>query len=227
MAIAENLAGVQAAVRRAARRAGRDPRTVTLVGVAKTHPPERIREALAAGLVDIGESRAQELREKTPLVGSGVRWHFVGHLQKNKVKSLVGDVALIHSVDTVPLAREIALRARAAGRIVPVLLQVNIAGEPTRHGVSPDAAAETLRSVAALPGIRVEGLMTMAPGGGTAEEARWCFRELRELRDRLQAQGDALPVLSMGMSGDFEVAVEEGATHLRVGTAIFGRRREP
>jgi pyridoxal phosphate enzyme (YggS family) len=217
--MAENLRRVRERVADACRRAGRSPDEITIVGVTKTFPPEAVAEAYRAGLTDIGENRVQEAAGKIPLVaamGVSPRWHLVGHLQTNKVKTALDLFVIIHSVDSLHLAEAISRRAAAT---VPVLLEVNVAGEGTKFGFAPQEVAEACRSIRALPNLDVRGLMTVAPFTADPEEVRPVFRRLRELRDGL-----GLPELSMGMTDDFDVAIEEGATILRIGRAIFGPR---
>jgi pyridoxal phosphate enzyme (YggS family) len=217
--IAGNLARVRERVARAAERAGRRPEDVLLVGVSKTVDVERIRAAVAAGLPALGENRVQEAKEKVAALGRPVPWHLVGHLQTNKVRDALALFDVIHSLDRLELARELDRRARQRGEPVQVLLQVNVAGEATKGGFAPEAVEGALENLGALPMVRVQGLMTIPPAVERAEEARGWFRTLAALGKRL-----GLPQLSMGMSADFEVAVEEGATIIRVGTAIFGPR---
>lgn len=220
--IADNWRAVRARVDAACERAGRAPGEVVVVAVSKTHPVEAVREAAAAGATDFGENYAQELAAKRAAAGD-VRWHFIGRLQRNKAKLVAGQVALIHAVDTVELAQELA--KRASGAVQPVLLSVNVAGETTKGGAELAGTAALARGIAAVGGVRLDGLMTMPPPSDDPEASRPVFSALRELRDRLQQDlGAPLPVLSMGMSGDFEVAIACGATHVRIGTAIFGSR---
>lgn len=221
--IAERLDQIRERVAAAAVRSGRAPDAVGIVAVSKTKPAALIREAIAAGCVDFGENYVQELQEKAAALASlKARWHFIGHAQRNKAKALV-DVAglsLVHGVDSVRLAH--ALDAKAE-RALDVLIQVNVSGEASKSGCAPEQAAELLAAIASSQHLRCRGLMTMPPEGDP-EEARPLFRKLRVLRDSLgEALGD-LPELSMGMSHDFEVAIEEGATLVRVGSAIFGPR---
>ncbi|MGV8082497.1 MAG: YggS family pyridoxal phosphate-dependent enzyme [Coriobacteriia bacterium] len=202
----------------------RDPEEVLVVAVTKTVGAEAVRQALIAGCNDFGENRVQEFLGKYGLFPTA-RWHFIGTLQTNKVKDVVGRAVLIHSVDSLHLLREIDKRAEHVGVKQPVLLQVNVSGEETKHGLEPSEVADVLAEAAALEHADVQGLMTMAPLG-RPEDARPVFRELRELRDSLRAtapDGVKLSELSMGMTNDFRVAVEEGATIVRVGSAIFGR----
>lgn len=223
--IAARLALVRERIRRACERAGRDPADVTLVGVSKTHPPEVVREAFEAGLVDLGENRAQELAPKaTVLVEAGIRprWHFIGHLQRNKVRDVLPHIAVLHSLDSERLIEEIERRFAERpdhDRPLSCYLEVNVAGEASKEGISPAEVAALLRRASDSPVLAVEGLMTVAPRVARAEEARPVFRALREL-----AAAHGLSGLSMGMTDDFEVAIEEGAALVRVGRAIFGER---
>jgi PLP dependent protein len=225
--IADRIAAVRARVDAAARRAGRNPAEVTVVAVSKTFPPDAVREAVAAGAEALGENRAQELREKAASLGRdpGAPWHFVGHLQSNKVRLVVGTAALIHSVDRFGLAEAIARRARALGIRQEVLIQVNVAGEATKEGVEPARAPALASEVSQLDGLVVRGLMTMTPFPGQPDDSRPYFRDLVALGAEVGARIPGATMLSMGMSRDFEVAVEEGATIVRVGEAIFGARR--
>ncbi len=209
----------------AARRAGRDPAAVRLVAVSKTVDLSRLQAAIDAGQDLFGENYLQEAAGKIAALEKGLGWHLVGHLQSNKAKGAVELFDLIHAVDRVKLARALDAAAARLGKVQDILIQVNQAGEATKSGVAPEAALALLQEVARLPHLRVLGLMTMPPWFPDPEAARPYFRALRELRDRLQElTGLPLPELSMGMSEDFAVAVEEGATLVRVGTAIFGRR---
>jgi len=233
-AVAEGLAAVRARLEAAARRAGREPGEVRLVGIAKRQPAARVVEAVAAGLADVGENFAQELRDKAPEVEARLRaeglepprWHFVGQLQRNKVRLVVPTVACVQSLDRASLARELDRRAEAAGVTLEVLLQVDLSEEPGKGGVAPEDAAALLEAVRALPRLHPSGLMAIPAPAEDPEAMRPAFARLRQLRDTLARApgGDTLRELSMGMSADFEVAVEEGATIARVGTAIFGAR---
>lgn len=222
--IAANIARIRARITAAAGRSGRQPDRVLLVAVTKSVGPDVIREAVAAGLRVFGENRVQEAREKIPLV-PGVSWHLVGSLQRNKVKEALRLFHLIHSVDSLPLAEEISQRAflADAGRPAEILIQVNISAESQKHGVSPDGTADLVARVLRLPGARVRGLMGIAPRVEEPGRARPFFSRLRETRDRVNAQvpGAGLEELSMGMTDDFEVAIEEGATMVRIGRALF------
>lgn len=228
MGIVENLKGVKERIERAALRAGRDAREIRLVAVTKGVAPERIVEAARSGIDTFGENYAQELREKSDIVekvlGRRIKWHFIGRLQRNKVKYILDRVDLIHSLDRLPVAEEIEKRAERLGTIVPVLIEVNIAGEEAKGGIMPEHLEGFLVEMERFPRIKVEGLMTMPPFFDDPEMTRPYFRQLRDLRDRLRERFPGLRELSMGMSGDFEAAIEEGATIVRIGTAIFGPR---
>lgn len=221
MTVADRWRAVRAEVDRIASAAGRAPADVTVVAVSKLQPAAAVREAAAAGVTDVAENYAQELAAKQDEVGPGLRWHFIGKLQRNKAKQVVGRAALIHAVDSLELAQEIDRRARAAGLVQDVLVAVNTGGEAQKSGVAPGDAAALLDGIAALASVRVRGLMTMPPWPEAPEDSRPYFRALRELRDAL---GRDLPHLSMGTSGDYAVAIEEGATLVRIGTAVFGSR---
>jgi PLP dependent protein len=222
--IAERYRKVLREVTDAADVAGRDPADVTIVAVTKTVGVSEVRQAVAAGIHDFGENRAQEFTGKQGLFPHE-RWHFIGTLQTNKVKQVVGRAELIHSIDSTGLLAAVDARAREAGVVQPVLLQVNVAREASKHGMEYEEAEEAVRGARDLPGIRVRGLMTMAPLG-RPESVRWVFRECADWMGRLQSlHCDAVDLteLSMGMSNDFTVAIEEGATIVRVGRALFGR----
>lgn len=217
--IRANLERVRERIARAAERAGRRAEDVLLIGVSKTVEIARIREAVAAGVPALGENRVQEARPKIAELGRPVDWHLVGQLQTNKAKDAVELFDVIHSVDRPELARELDKRARQRGRPVEVLAQVNLAGEGQKGGVVPEGLGELLDSVAGFEHVRVRGLMAIPPEAMDPEDSRAWFRTLRKLGER-----HGLAELSMGMSGDFEVAIEEGATMVRIGTAIFGPR---
>ncbi len=222
--IASRYEAVRRQVHDAADVSGRGPDEVTIVVVTKTVGIPEIRMAMDAGARDFGENRVQEFLGKYGLFPD-VDWHFIGSLQTNKVKDVIGRACLVHSIDSGHLLAEVARRAEQAGLVQPVLLQVNVSGERSKHGFTCDDVREALVEASRLPGVAVRGLMTMAPFG-RPEDARWVFRELRELRDSLREMplnGVELTELSMGMSNDFKVAVEEGATIVRVGGAIFGK----
>lgn len=225
-ALSARLDEVRARIARAAARSGRESEAVTLIAVVKTVAPERVRDAVALGLRDLGENRVQEAEGKIAAVGrEGLRWHMIGHLQRNKAGRAVELFDRVHSVDSADLALALARRAEAAGRRLPVLVEVNVSGEASKFGVAPEALPELLEAVRALPALALDGLMTVGPPVERPEDARPCFARLRALRDGAERRlGAALPHLSMGMSGDYEVAVEEGSTLVRVGTALFGPR---
>ncbi|HML78619.1 YggS family pyridoxal phosphate-dependent enzyme [Geobacter sulfurreducens] len=227
MAIADNLTHILAKIVAAARRAGRDPAAVRLVAVSKTIPAEAVEEAARAGQRLFGENYVQEFTAKAREVREPVEWHFIGHLQSNKVKYLAGLVTCIHSVDRLSLAEEINRQWAKLDAVCDILVQVNIAGEETKSGTSAAELTDLVAAMATLPHVRVRGLMTMPPFFDDPEEARPYFRELRRLADAVAAEsipGISMTELSMGMSGDFEAAVEEGATLVRIGTALFGER---
>jgi len=220
--IARNVAEVRERIASACARAGRKSDEIVLIAVAKTVDVARIRQAISAGIEHFGENYYQEAREKIQAVESPVHWHFIGHLQKNKVRGVVPLFAWIHTVDDEELAEEIDRRAQAMGKHQRVLIEVNIAREPQKFGAAPEQVLALAERIAALPNVRLEGLMGMAPMVERAEEARPYFAELRRLFERLP---EAHRVhLSMGMTQDYEVAIEEGATMVRIGTAIFGPR---
>jgi len=222
--LAERLAHIRAEIARA-QAAGGWTHPVTIVAVTKGFGPDAVRAALAAGLPDVGENRVQEALDKmTAEPDSRAVWHLIGHLQRNKAKQVAGRFALVHSLDSLELADELAKRAAAAGIRQRVLVQVNVAGETQKSGCAPSDLPALVGRVAALESLSLEGLMTMAPLTGDLAVQRNTFRGLRRLRDALQQEGTWLPSLSMGMSDDFVTAVEEGATVIRLGTALFGPR---
>jgi PLP dependent protein len=225
----DNLNAINACIGDAAARAGKPPDTVRLVAVTKTIGTEKIREAMDAGLRIFGENRVQEAREKilnlkSQISYGDVKWHLIGHLQRNKAKYAVGLFDLIHSVDSAALADELQRQTEKAGLMQKILVEVKLSDEETKHGVPEKELELLLEHICALKGLLLEGLMTIPPFFSDPEEARPYFKRLRELRDAMQKKGFHLPELSMGMSNDFEVAIEEGATLVRVGTAIFGGR---
>jgi PLP dependent protein len=224
-ALPERLAHVRAEIARRQAGAGEQTRPVTIVAVTKGFGPEAVEAALAAGLVDLGENRVQEALAKldTP-AGARATWHLIGHLQRNKAKHVPGRFALVHSLDSAELAGELERRAAARGVRQRVLLQVNVAGETQKNGCAPADAPALARDAAALPHLALEGLMTIAPFTDDADVQRRTFRALRVLRDELEKEGLWLPTLSMGMSADYGIAVEEGATVIRLGTVLFGPR---
>lgn len=232
--IADNVAEVKERIAKAAARAGRDPGAITLVAVSKTHPVEAVREALGAGITDFGENKVQEAVAKFGgLAGPGAvpefRRHLVGHLQTNKAKIAVREFDLIHAVDSLRLATELDRHAAAAGRACSVLLEANVSGEESKFGFTPGALEAEFEAMTRLPSLRVEGLMTMAPFVDDESVLRRVFGALKSLSDKLGDRAERIGThfgheLSMGMTNDFEIAVEEGSTMVRVGTAIFGRR---
>ncbi len=225
--IEDQYHSLMAAIAAAARRVGRAPETVRLVGASKTVPLDRVRQAVAAGLTILGENYLQEAREKIAGLDLPASWHFIGHLQSNKAKAAVKLFDLIHSVDRPSLAQALNEAAAKINWVQDILLEVNLAQEATKSGVNPEDLEDLLRSCAALPHLRVRGLMTMPPWFADPEKVRPYFQVLRRVRDHLQSlniPGVDLSELSMGMSGDFQVAIEEGATLVRIGTALFGAR---
>ena len=225
--IKENIESVEERIQSACRRAGRDRSEVHLICVTKTKPEEMLREAYEAGQRDFGENKVQEICRKKPSLPGDIRWHMIGHLQRNKVRQLVGQTVMIHSVDSLRLAETISSEAVKAGVVIPVLIEVNMAGEESKFGVSSNEALQLVRDASVLEGIKIEGLMTIAPYTETPESNRPYFAGPRELAVDIGQKcidNVSMGVLSMGMTGDFEVAIEEGATHIRVGTGIFGER---
>jgi len=223
--IAENVRNVRQRVTSACQRIGQKPEYITLVAVSKTIGGSGIHEVMNSGVFDIGESYVQELRQKrVEIPDEKIRWHFIGHLQTNKVKYIAEWIHLIHSVDSLALGREISKYAGKFGRNVDVLLEANTSGEDTKYGVTADDARNILKELTQLPNINVTGLMTIGPLRQDPEESRQSFRALNELKKSLEQDGFHLPILSMGMTNDFEIAIEEGANMVRIGTAIFGNR---
>lgn len=234
--IAENIRIVEANIAAAAKKSGRKPEDILLLAVSKTKPVETIGEAVQAGLCSLGENKVQEIMEKyEPMeayapAGERIHWHLIGHLQTNKVKYIIDKVDMIHSVDSLKLAEEIEKRAAQKDVIMDILIEVNMAEEESKFGVKPENAENLLRQIASMPHIRVRGLMTVAPFVENPEENREYFRRMRELLVDMNGKkidNIRMDVLSMGMTGDYEVAIEEGATIVRVGTGIFGERQYP
>ena len=226
--IAKNLEAVREQIAQAAAKAGRAPDEIELVAISKTHDEECVREAHEAGQQIFGESRVQEARAKIPALPSNLRWHFVGHLQKNKIRHALPLFELIHSVDSLALAGDVNRIAEEEGLHPRVLLENNVAGEGSKFGFKPETLRAEMETLLALTRLSIEGLMTIPPLASEAEGSRRYFVKLRELRDALENEFRVkLPHLSMGMTSDFAVAIEEGATLVRVGTAIFGERRRP
>ncbi len=227
---AERLKSVEEEIRRACEKADRKREEVTLIAVSKTNPAEAVREAIEAGQLDFGENKAQEMVAKKAECPDCARWHFIGNLQKNKVKYVVGNAVMIHSVSSIPLVAEIERIAAKKGLTVSVLAEVNIADEATKHGIGREEAVELVKAMGEMPHLHVEGLMCIAPPVEDPEENRPYFIAMRKLLEDINAMslpGVQLHELSMGMSGDYAVAVEEGATFVRVGTALFGARNYP
>lgn len=228
--IKENAVKIRKKVRDAAEKSGRSLEDITLIAVTKTQSIEKIRHALQAGMLDLGENKVQELCDKYSLVDTECRWHLIGHLQTNKVKFIIDKVHMIHSLDRLDLANEIQKRAAKAGRTMDVLVQVNVAGEESKFGISPEEAGGFVKQLAVYPNLRVRGLMTVAPHVQNPEDVRPVFRQLKKIFiDIRQENIDNINMdyLSMGMSNDYEVAIEEGANMVRIGTAIFGARNYP
>jgi PLP dependent protein len=226
VSLQDNLDLIQQRIRAAFNRCDREPNSVTLLAVTKTQPPEIVSAADELGLLMFGENKVQEAKAKIPLCSGKLRWHFIGHLQSNKCRDAVQLFQMIQSVDSLSLAQEINKRADEAAKTMPVLLEVNLAGEASKFGYQPEQLLAELKEINSLPRIEILGLMTVPPWSPNAENSRPHFRRLRELKEQAETVlGAPLPHLSMGMSGDFEVAIEEGATIVRIGTALFGPRR--
>ena len=225
--VEKNISEVKKRISEAAKAAGRNENEVTLIAVSKTKPVEMIKEAYDTGIRDFGENKVQEIMEKYPLLPSDIRWHLIGHLQTNKVKYIIDKVCMIHSVDSLKLAEEISRQAVKHNVTVDILIEVNVAAEESKFGVRPEDASDLCRDISTLPGIRIRGLMTVAPFTSDPEENRPVFCALRQLFvdiDGKNIDNVCMDCLSMGMSGDYTVAIEEGATFVRVGTSIFGQR---
>ena len=225
--VAENLEQVRKNIELACREAGRDPKEVTLISVSKTKPVSMLKEAYDAGSRDFGENKVQEIMDKVPQLPSDIRWHMIGHLQRNKVKYIVDKVALIHSVDSLRLAETIEHEAARHNVTVPVLIEVNVAQEESKFGLKTEEVLSLVESVAAFPHIHIEGLMTIAPYTENPEENRPYFKKIKELSVDIAKENIdnvSMDILSMGMTNDYEVAIEEGSTMVRVGTGIFGAR---
>ena len=225
MDLTENLRSIRERIAEACARANRRVEEVTLLAVSKGHPPDAVRALADAGQMLFGENKVQEGKAKIPLCPGKLLWHMIGHLQSNKCRDAVQFFDMIESVDSLAIATEINRMAEKSGKTVPILLEVNVAGESSKFGYKPQAILEELEKINALPKIEIHGLMTVPPYSPTPERSRAYFRQLRELKgDCEKILGAPLPHLSMGMSGDFEIAIEEGATLIRVGTALFGPR---
>lgn len=227
LAVVENYDNVERRVSAACARAGCDRSQITLIAVSKTKPIEDIQALIDHGVTQFGENKVQEMCGKEEQLANGLSWHMIGHLQRNKVKYLMGKTCLIHSVDSLRLAQEIQKEAAKAGIVCPILMEINIGNEESKGGIPIDEAENLARQIAELPNVKLRGLMCIAPFVDDPEENRLHFRRMREKRDELAAlniPGTEIRELSMGMTGDFEMAIEEGATLVRVGTAIFGER---
>lgn len=226
MELAENLHGVRQRMTAACIRAGRDPASVKLLAVTKTQPPEVVRQAADLGLTLFGENKVQEAKAKIPLCPSRLHWHMIGHLQTNKCRDAVELFEMVQGVDSLHVAQELNKRAEQMAKTMPILLEVNIVGEGSKFGYKPEQLVSELKALNSLPRLEIHGLMTIPPWTPLPERVRPVFRNLRELKAKCEeALGAPLPELSMGMTGDFEVAIEEGATMVRIGTALFGERR--
>jgi pyridoxal phosphate enzyme (YggS family) len=226
--VAERWQRIRDAAGEAAVRSGREPGAVTIVAASKSQPVAVLEEALAAGVTDLGENYVQEAEAKIAAIGGRARWHMIGHLQRNKAKRAVELFDVVHTLDNLALGQALDRQAAARGSVLPVLIEVNVGGEATKNGVAPEQAMALLAGLGTCAALRVEGLMTMPPPGPSAEAARPYFRQTRELLERLRAAAPAnapLQALSMGMSDDFTVAIEEGATLVRIGRALLGDRR--
>jgi PLP dependent protein len=227
MDLEANVKSVRDRIEAACARAGRDAKEVTLLAVTKTQPPEIVNEAAKAGLTLFGENKVQEAKAKIPLCSGRLRWHMIGHLQSNKCRDAVELFEMVQSVDNLHLAQELDKRAEQASKRLPILIEVNIVGEGSKFGYAPQKLLAELQLLNNLPRLEIHGLMTIPPWSANAENVRPVFRQLRELKSQCeQILGAPLPHLSMGMTGDFEVAIEEGATIVRIGTALFGERKK-
>lgn len=227
MSIAENIAKVRERIEKACQKADRNTADVELVAVTKVVEVDRIYEAIDAGIQIIGENRVQEAWQKYQSVGDKVQWHLIGHLQTNKVKRALQFARFIHSVDSLHLAEEIQKQAQKMDKTVDILVQVNTSGEQTKFGFAPEESLDAVKYIALLPQVKIKGLMTIGAFLPDPEDVRPCFRQLRRLRDEIrkcQIDRVEMDILSMGMTGDFEVAIEEGSTMIRVGRSIFGKR---
>jgi pyridoxal phosphate enzyme, YggS family len=221
----QNIESIQQRIRNACERAGRQPSDVTLLAVSKGQPPEVINEAAKLGLILFGENKVQEAKAKIPLCSGKLRWQMIGHLQTNKVRDAAQLFEMIQSVDSLNVAEEIQKRCEQSGKTMPILLEVNLAGEASKYGYAPEQILADLPKINALSKLEIHGLMTIPPYTTDENRLRPIFRRMRELKEQCeQILGAPLPQLSMGMSGDFEIAIEEGATMVRVGTALFGPR---
>ena len=223
----ENLSYVRERIVKACEKVGQNPKEITLVAVTKTIDESIINESISYGVTDIGENKVQEIQRKYNQITPGVKWHLIGHLQRNKVKYIIDKVDLIHSVDSLRLAEEIDKRAKSVGRIMDILIQLNISREETKFGLSNQEFKTLLNDISKLENVKVRGLMTMAPYFDNPEDARWIFRQMKEIFEELRDNdynNIQMDYLSMGMTNDYEIAIEEGANIIRVGTGIYGAR---
>ena len=224
----ERLAAIQERVAAAASKSGREPAGIRLVAATKSQPPETVAELFTLGIRDVGENRVQEAAAKQDALGSRGIWHFIGHLQKNKAHAATHRFDWVQSVDSLDLAQALSRGAVNLGRTISILIQVNVSGESSKFGVAPEGAEKLAREINGLPGLELQGFFTIAPYADDPEASRPVFAGLREIRDLVQKNtGFVLPVLSMGMSHDFMIAIEEGSTMIRIGTALFGPRKTP
>ncbi len=223
--ITENIHIVKEQIAEICKNSGRNPDEITLIAVSKTNPISAIQEAVSAGLTDLGENKAQELRDKSKLIEGNFKWHFIGHLQTNKVKYVIKSAEYIHSVDSVKLVEEINKKAEAIEKVQKILIEVNTSGEESKYGVQGyDEIESLIEKCEAYSNIEVKGLMTMAPFTSDKDVIRKCFSDLREIKIKLNNRWKNITELSMGMTNDYKIAIEEGSTMLRIGTAIFGHR---
>lgn len=226
--IRKNLEIVRTKIEKAAQKSGRSLKDINIIAVTKTIEPERIVKIIDEGIVDLGENRVQELTKKYDIINKDCKWHIIGHLQTNKVKYIIDKVKMVHSVDRIELAREIQNRAHKAGKIIDILVQVNISGEETKFGISTDEVLGLVKQISLFKNLSVKGLMTIAPYAEIPETTRYVFRKLRDVSIDIQKEkidNISKEFLSMGMSNDFEVAIEEGSNMVRIGTALFGERQ--
>jgi hypothetical protein len=225
--IKENLEKIEERINAACTRGKRSRDEVTLIAVSKTKPAEMIKEAYDLGIRDFGENKVQEIMDKYPVLPQDIRWHMIGHLQRNKVKYIIDKVAFIHSVDSLRLAEEISREAVKKGKVISILIEVNIADEESKFGVKPGDCEELVRQISLLPNIQIKGLMTVAPFVENEEENRQYFQAMKQLSVDIREKNIdnvSMDILSMGMTGDFETAIEEGSRYVRIGTGIFGER---
>lgn len=225
--IRRNLEDVMLKIERAAQKSGRSSKDIKLIAVTKTVEPEKMMRIIEAGITDLGENRVQEFIEKYDIISKGCNWHLIGHLQTNKVKYIADKISMIHSVDSMELALEIEKRFQKLGKTVDILVQVNISGEESKFGISPEFAPHFIKQISTFKNLKVKGLMTIAPYTDNPESARYVFRNLRNLSIDIEKEKNdniVMDILSMGMSNDYEAAIEEGSNTVRIGTALFGKR---